>query len=94
MWGRLFAVFHRGAPAATLEHELGVNFESQYRNKTNFYVDLVSYLFSHKRLVWQQTGKRRRDGGARVALELGEREESCETAYPRQITTPNDLLYH
>ena len=48
MWGRLFAVFDRGAPAATLEPELGVNSESQYRNKTKLYDDSVSYLFSRK----------------------------------------------
>ncbi len=55
MWGGSLELSSRIAAAATLESELGVISESLYQNKTEFCDDSVSYLFSRKRQVWQQT---------------------------------------
>lgn len=52
MWGRLFAVFHRGAAAATVKAELGGVVESQYRFITRLFVEFTVLIFTvEKRVV-------------------------------------------
>ena len=52
MCGRLFAVFHRGAAAATVKAELGAVVESQYRFITKLFFEFAVSIFTvEKRVV-------------------------------------------